>query len=224
MIHKEDNQMIVSSEFRMEIDSILKEALPQGISYDNYRDLVSQLAQSGDTTGEKTESYIDYTLLNNRRMKRWDKTLRLSDEHKETIEAFNRKVIWLVLTESWCGDAAPTIPAMNKIASENRNIELKVLLRDEHPKLMDHFLTNKARSIPKLIMLDAKSLEVIGEWGPRPVVAAKMVADYKREHGKLTAEFREDLQTWYNKDKGQETLKELVGLLTLVNVGNGADL
>ena len=157
-------------------------------------------------------------------MKRWDKTLTLTDQQEKIIRAFNRKVIWLVLTESWCGDAAPTIPVMNKVASLNQNIELKVLLRDEHDRLMDHFLTNGARSIPKLIMLDSASLEVTGEWGPRPATAARMVVDYKQEHGKLTAEFREDLQIWYNRDKGQETLKELISLLTLEDVGNGANL
>ncbi len=206
------------------IASVIKEALPQGISYDAYRELVSGLAEAGDTTGEKTESYIGYTLLNNRRMKRWDKTLKLSDDQKKTIEGLDRKLIWLVLTESWCGDAAPTVPAMNKIANQNQNIEMKILLRDEHPKLMDHFLTNGARSIPKLIMLNANTLEVIGEWGPRPAVAARLVVDYKQEHGQLTAEFREELQNWYNKDKGQETLKELIALLALENVGNRSNL
>jgi hypothetical protein len=216
--------MTVDSQSSKEIKSIIREALPKAMSYEEYRKLVRGMAESGDTTGEKTEAYVGYTLLNNRRMKRWDKTLRLSDEQQNKIKACSRKRIWLVLTESWCGDAAPTVPAMNKIAALNGNIEMKVLLRDEHPNLMDHFLTNGARSIPKLIMLDASSLDVIAQWGPRPARAARMVADYKKEHGKLTAEFREDLQNWYNKDKGQETLHELIELLTLENVSNGTNL
>ena len=214
----------MDSGIKKDIESMIRESLPQAISYEEYRNLVSELAQTGDTTGDKTESYINYTLLNNRRMKRWDKTLRLSEEQEKIIKALNNKVIWLVLTESWCGDAAPTLPAMNKIASLNPDIAMMVLLRDEHTELMDHFLTNGARSIPKLIMLDTNSLEVLGEWGPRPAKAAKMVVDYKQVHGKLTAEFREELQNWYNKDKGQESLKELIDLLALVNVGNGANL
>lgn len=216
--------MIVDPKLNKRIARLLKEALPHASSYEDYRNLVSKLAESGDTTGEKTESYIGYTLLNNRRMKRWDKTLRLSEEQEQTAKAFSSKVIWLVLTESWCGDAAPTLPAMNKIASLNQGIDLKILLRDEHPELMDHFLTNGVRSIPKLIVLDSDSLEVLGEWGPRPAVAARMVQDYKQEHGKLSAAFREDLQNWYNKDKGQHTLNELTELLTLENVSNGSNL
>ena len=218
------NILIMQTGIKKDIQKIIRKSLPFASSYEEYRNLVSELAQSGDTTGEKTESYIAYTLLNNKRMKRWDKTLRITDEQEKAIKSFGGQVVWLVLTESWCGDAAPTLPAMNKIASLNQNIELKVLLRDENKELMDHFLTNEARSIPKLIMLDPKTLDIIEDWGPRPATAAKMVRDYKEEHGKLTAEFREDLQNWYNKDKGQEIMKELINLLTLENIGNGPNL
>lgn len=216
--------MIANSATQNNIDSIIKKALPQATSYEVYRNLVRGLAESENTTGEKTEAYIGYTLLNNKRMKRWDKTIRLSDEQEQAIKAFSGKVIWLVLTESWCGDAAPILPAMNKIASLNQDIELRILLRDEQPELMDHFLTKGARSIPKLIMLDATTMEVLGEWGPRPGVAAQMVRDYKQEHGKLTAEFKEALQNWYNRDKGQSALKELIGLLALENISDRSDL
>ena len=39
------------------------------------------------------------------------------------------------------------------------NIELKIVLRDENEELMNEFLTNGSRSIPKLIVLD-ENLEV----------------------------------------------------------------
>ena len=40
-----------------------------------------------------------------------------------------------------------------------------------------------------------------------------MVNAYKAEHGMLTIEFKEDLQRWYNKDKGQSTIEDLVQLI-----------
>ena len=101
---------------------------------------------------------------------------------------------------------------MNKLAELNPNIDLKIVLRDENLDLMNLFLTNCAQSIPKLVTLDSESHEVKGEWGPRPSAATKMVEDYKTEHGKLTPEFKEDLQVWYNKDKGQNILEDLVSL------------
>jgi len=146
-------------------------------------------------------------------MKRWNKTLKISDEMTQSIVDFSGDVTWLVLTESWCGDAAHLLPIMNKVASLNSNISLRTVLRDENPELMNAYLTNGARSIPKLIMVDNNSGEVLGTYGPRPKILNKMVREYKELHGKLTAEFKEELQVWYNKDKGQTTITELVSFL-----------
>jgi hypothetical protein len=119
----------------------------------------------------------------------------------------------LVLTESWCGDAAQSMPIMNKLAEITNKIHLRVVLRDEHPELMNAFLTNGSQSIPKLIVTDTSTNELIGEWGPRPSVATEMVNSYKREHGSLSAEFKQDLQVWYNKDKGASIVEDLTKLL-----------
>ncbi len=195
---------------------LLEQSLPKAIDYEDYKKLVAQLASEGRTTGpEQKESLINYTQLNDRRMKRWDKTFKIPENTKSFIQKFPKKVIWLVLTESWCGDAAPTMPVMDKIAELNPNISLRVLLRDEHTELMERFLTNNAKSIPKLIALDEATLEVLGEWGPRPSTATKMASDYKEVHGILSPQFKQDLQIWYNKDKGKNTLEDLLGLLAL---------
>ena len=42
-----------------------------------------------------------------------------------------------------------------------------------------------------------------------------MVLDYKTEHGSLTPEFKEDLQGWYNKNKGQNIISDIISLLGL---------
>jgi thiol-disulfide isomerase/thioredoxin len=118
-----------------------------------------------------------------------------------------------VITESWCGDAAHVNPVINKVAEQNPNIDLKFVLRDENPELMDVFLTNGGRAIPKLIMIDNVSGEVTNTFGPRPSIVTQMVVDYKTEHGMLTPEFKEDLQLWYNKNKGQNIIEDLVSLL-----------
>lgn len=197
-------------------EGLIESALTRSYSYREYRDLVNDLALNGGTTGEEQkESLVNYTALNNRRMKRWDKTFKLSESDKLLIEKWNRPVLWLVLTESWCGDAAPSIPVMNKIAEASANITLKAALRDENQELMNIFRTNATLSIPKLIMVDEKSKEVLKSWGPRPTKATQMVEDYKKEKGELTPKFKEDLQNWYNKDKGQNILEDLLQLLAL---------
>ncbi len=194
--------------------ALIEESLPKSRSYTEYRNLVAQMAEEKKSTGsEQTEALTNYTHLNDRRMKRWDKTLRFNEEVVGQISKVNRKITWLVLTESWCGDASPSLPVMHKITELNSNISLKIVLRDENVDLMNRFLTNGGMSIPKLIAIDDSTNEVLGEWGPRSKSATKLVEDYKAAHGQLSAEFKQDLQVWYNKDKGQSVLKDLTSLL-----------
>jgi len=193
---------------------IIEESLIKAISYTEYRNLVDRLVSENATTGAtKTETLIAYTKLNDRRMKRWDKTLKIPLTFEEKIKSVNTKITWLVITESWCGDAAHVLPVMNKISEMNENINFKVVLRDENEALMNQFLTNGNKSIPKLIMIDNRTNNVVSTYGSRPNVVTKLVNDFKNEHGSLTPAFKEGLQLWYNKDKGQSTLEDLTQLL-----------
>lgn len=196
------------------IVNLVQEGIAKAISYQNYSTLVESLvAQDSNTGPEVTEALAAYTVLNHKRMKRLDKTLKITENVQQDIKEYKGKVTWLVLTESWCGDAAQTMPMMQKMADLTEGIDFKVLLRDQNLELMDQFLYNGGRSIPKLIAFDHTTNKVIGDWGPRPTEATKLVDDYKAAHGTLTPEFKQDLQVWYNKDKGQNTLSDLLKLL-----------
>ncbi|MFT5958768.1 MAG: hypothetical protein ACI8VJ_000515, partial [Polaribacter sp.] len=189
---------------------IIANSLQKTISYTDYRALVSNLLAEGKATGpEQSEDLTNYSRLNDRRMKRLDKTIKISEEAMLEFQKLKQPQTWLVLTEGWCGDAAQNIPVLNKIAEATAHIDLKIVLRDEHLPLMDLFLTNGGRSIPKLIALD-KDNNVINSWGPRPTTATKMVADYKEKNGALDLAFKEDLQVWYNKDKGKSVQEDFV--------------
>lgn len=196
------------------LNDIISESLKNSMTYAEYRALVTTLVEEQSATGnDKSEAMVAYTQLNDRRMRRWDKTAKVADATKTTIENFDKKVTWLVISESWCGDAAHVMPILNKVAELNDAIDYKIVLRDDNEALMDQFLTNGGKSIPKLIMLDSETNTVLNTYGPRPTVATNMVQAYKAEHGMLTPEFKEDLQRWYNKDKGQSTIEDLVNLL-----------
>jgi hypothetical protein len=196
------------------VKEIIKTSLKNSFSYDDYKELVKRLVQEESTTGEqKTEVLANYTKLNHRRMKRWDKTLKIGDKQVNEIGQYDKKVTWLVLTESWCGDAAHIMPVINRVTSLNNLIDFKVVLRDENLELMNSFLTNGNQSIPKMIAIDNETGEVVSTYGPRPSDATELVNEYKQKHGKLTPEFKEDLQRWYNKDKGQNALDDLIKLL-----------
>ena len=184
------------------------------MTYSKYRALVETLVEEGKSTGEmQSDDLTNYSFLNNKRMERLDKKGVVPEEYVEKIKQFNRPVEWIVLTESWCGDAAQILPFINKVADLNEHIDLKIALRDENLELMDQHLTNGGRAIPKLIMRDKATKEVIDTFGPRPSEATKMVETYKNTYGTLTPEFKKDLQLWYTKNKGKNAINDLVSLL-----------
>ena len=194
--------------------NVIASSLKKAMTYKQYKALMSQLVAEDATTGEdQTEALINYTKLNDRRMKRLDKTVKLAEAIEEKAKNYTKRVTWLVLTESWCGDAAQLLPVMNKVAGLSDQIDLKIVMRDENPELMDRFLTNGGRAIPKLIAIDEAAKQVVGEFGPRPSIATRMVDDFKAQHGSLTPEFKQDLQIWYNKDKGRNAAEDLAKLL-----------
>ena len=196
------------------INKIIKESLLRSMSYSDYSALMSNLVSKGMTTGANpTAALGNYTMLNEKRMKRLDKKVTLSAAVEQKVNLVQKTQTWLVLTESWCGDAAHIIQVLNKIAELNPNITLKVVLRDENEALMNAFLTNGNKAIPKLIMYDEQQETVLDAFGPRPSVATAMVNEYKQKNGALDAEFKKDLQLWYNKDKGQNTVKDVLKLL-----------
>jgi len=196
--------------------ALIREASERSMTYEVYRALVDKLAEEGKSTGpNQTEALTNYTQLNSQRMRRWDKKIKIDDTLAARIAKITSPITWIVLTESWCGDASPSLPVMQKIAALNPNITLKVVLRDENLELMNRFLTNNAMSIPKLITVNDATNQVDGVWGPRPSIATQMVIDYKAAHGQLTPEFKQDLQVWYNKNKGENILEDLIKLLPL---------
>ena len=189
---------------------MIKNSLPKAISYEGFEHLIDRLLLEGKTTGEdQSEFMVSLTKLNRQRMKRIDNTLEFTPEQLAPFKQITKGQLWLVISEAWCADGAQIVPVLEKIAQSNPLIDLKIVLRDENPDLMNLYLTNGGKAIPILIIADAQSLEVLHVWGPRPKVATQMVEAYKKEHGKLTPEFKEDLQKWYNQDKGQSILSDL---------------
>jgi hypothetical protein len=191
---------------------ISSEIIEQGYSYDEYRDLIDELLSEGKTTGENhSESMLHFTKMNVHRMKRHDKRTDLNDELVEKLDDVNDEWIWLVLTEAWCGDAAQSLPIINKMAEASDNITLRLVLRDENLDLMDQFLQNgRSRSIPKLICINAKTHDVVGDWGPRPQEAQELYDSLRNDTELKYQEVAEKLHKWYADDKGQEIQKEFI--------------
>ncbi|NNG16196.1 MAG: thioredoxin family protein [Gemmatimonadales bacterium] len=114
---------------------------------------------------------------------------------------------FLVIAEDWCGDASNTVPVVAKLADHVAGLNLKIIRRDEHPEVMDRYLTNGSRSIPIVIALDA-GFQELGHWGPRPEELQRFVMEHRSIVPK--GELYPQVRRWYAKDRGQAILKEVL--------------
>lgn len=173
----------------------------------------------GRTTAEapsmNTEDYLHYTELNLKRTSRVEKTIKLSDDMKTALDKITTKQHWVVLAESWCGDVPHNLPVIHKMAVYQSLIELHILLRDQNLDIMDAYLTNGGRSIPKLIAFDQTLEKELFTWGPRPEPLTHEIGKLK-EVGAEYPEIIEASQKWYNKDKAATLQREFIELIRKV--------
>ncbi|MDA6072422.1 thioredoxin family protein [Flavobacterium sp. AC] len=201
--------------------SSIAKALFRSHTYPEYRKLVADLLLDGKSTGnEQSESLTNYSKLNDARMNRLDKTVKITDAIISRIEKLEHKYIWLVISEGWCGDAAQILPVINKMAlASHKKIDLRIVLRDENEGLMNEYLTNGARAIPKVIIICKEAGIVRADWGPRPRGASELIANYKKEFGVLDEKIKTDLQLWYLADKGISVQEELTEIVENIQYG-----
>ena len=191
-----------------------KTLLKESFTFEEYIQLLGRLVEESGTSGpEQSEQRVIFTKLNLQRTRRILKTLALSDEIKKRMAGVGSEMLWIVIVESWCGDVPHNLPYIHAISELSDRVTLKVILRDENPEIMDRFLTDGTRSIPKMICLDPESCEVAGTWGPRPA-GARLLVSAMTGSPAITREMRnEAVQRWYNENKGQELQSELFQII-----------
>lgn len=189
-------------------------ALFNSCTYLEYKQIISDLLFEGKSSGnEQSEDLLQYSTLNEIRLRRLDKTINVPEEISEKLKSFESEYIWLVIAEGWCGDAAQILPILNKMTLETDKIDLRIVFRDANDELMSHFLTNGARAIPKLLIIDKESGEVCKHWGPRPKGATDLIRNYKEKFGVVDTEAKTQLQLWYLHDKGLSVQSEVVEMM-----------
>lgn len=202
-------------------EQITPEVIRAALSYDEYRKLMMRVTQEKTNTGPaKTEELAHYTALNWQRMQRVEKTLVLPPHLQAPLQNLERRIYFLIFTESWCGDAAQNIPAIEQLVDASPALQSGYLLRDENESLFSHYLTNGGKSIPKLAALDADTGEELFTWGPRPRGAQELVDANKAipEAERPTYDkFSVILQQWYNSNRGVAVAEEIVDLITRLN-------
>lgn len=194
-------------------DVLLLEKFDDGLSYSDYwkqfeLKLNSQTIGNLSTVEEEKRNQLK---LNFQRSSRITRTYNISESLKNVMDKLEIKQNWILITEDWCGDSAQNVPYIAKIAEYSPKIELRIVSRDQNLDLMDKYLTNGARSIPKLIAFDDQGDELF-QWGARPIEAQALVTQLKNE-GKTKSEFLEALHLWYGKNRGKNLESEFHEIL-----------
>lgn len=199
------------------MQEIIKNSLANSFTYADYRREIKNLLREGKSTGfEQSDALTKYSELNEVRMNRLEKTIQITEEVTQSLQNLQSHYIWLVISEGWCGDAAQLVPIIHKMAELSEKIDFRIVLRDENEALMNQFLTNGGKAIPKLLILDAETLTVLSDWGPRPEGAKNLILDYKAQHGVVDETAKTELQKWYLHDKGISTQNEIMVLVEKV--------
>ena len=197
---------------------ITSELLGKAYSYQSYKELILNLLSENKATGNSSsENLITHAKLNLENMELKEKTTFIGIELKYELNKLRRPMIFLIIGEAWCGDVAQNLPVIYLISQLNKNIELKILLRDENPEVMSQFLTNGARAIPVCIMLDRLTLNVIGKWGPRPAPAQSIMMEFKKNPEFSRDEVIKRISNWYNEDMSETIQNEFLELLQIIN-------
>lgn len=198
----------------MNFTEIKYRLIEKGMSYTEYiNKIIDELANTDAAElKDKELSRFNFKTLNLRRSSRIIRNYKVSAELKNIIAEITEPQLWMIITESWCGDSAQNLPYIAAIARENFLINLRIILRDSNPDIMDQYLTNGTRSIPKLIAFDIAGEELF-RWGPRPKAVIELINQWKAE-GMEKPVWTEKLHIWYSKNKGSELEKDFIELIT----------
>ena len=190
--------------------------VPYIMNYQEYQELFNQILNAENPQPPYNDPhYLQYTKLNQARMKRWDRQLPLNEALVAAIVNLTENQHWIIITEPWCGDAAHTLPLMIALAALNKKITYDIQLRDSEPFLIHSYLTGTSKSIPKLIVRNESGNDLF-TWGPRPRPAQKLREQLVADHAEYEV-IASALQQWYNQDKGKAFNEELLALFNLLN-------
>lgn len=186
----------------------LKKYWDEAVNYDQYlKDSEKRIAELQQSVSEEEKTYLSYYDLGLTRMNRVNKTYKPQPELLEQLDSKNFKGKILIISEGWCGDAVMIVPVIHYFFEGKA--EVKITYRDQND-LIDSYLTNGAKSIPIVILLD-ENFEEISHWGPRPEFGMELLKKFKSNPETYNADdFHNELQIYYTKNKGLDIITEML--------------
>ncbi len=189
------------------------------MSYSEYLSIIDGLLLQGKTTGEdQSLAHVEKAPLNRQRMKRLDKTAIVTEELKSHIDQLPIPISFLILTEGWCGDASQSIPYIHKMVVESKGKLMDFyLLRDENLALMNQFLTDGSKAIPKVIAIHSETGDFLFSWGSRPKEIQSWYMNLKKDISLSKEELSLQLHQYYTNDKGQKLQEDFIELFNKIS-------
>jgi thiol-disulfide isomerase/thioredoxin len=103
----------------------------------------------------------------------------IRDEHQEFFA--DQALHFLVITEDWCIDSVQFIPVLARLAQDNKDIDIRVLRRDENTDLAEQYPRKDGyNAIPVVVIFDSDGNE-LGSIVERPEQASKEMAEETRK-------------------------------------------
>lgn len=193
---------------------VTKEQLKTALNFQEYLDFTQHIIDNKTPAAPYDDSkMMQYAIDNLARMKHVLDTISIEKKLYNHLSNLQKKLVWVILTEPWCGDAAQTVPALAAFANISPNISFKILLRDSNLEVMDMYLTNGGRSIPKLVCIDKEKWQELGTWGPRPQTLQQRVLAQKENTELSFGEKVRQIQAWYEENKTHDLQLEFIDLL-----------
>lgn len=190
-----------------------KSYIAKSVLFEDYLKAFEDVVETNIKLPEEKQIHnFKYYPLNLQRTHRILKQYVVTDELLNAINALDKPLHWLVITEPWCGDASQIVPIIAKIAQASEGkIQLHLVYRDENLELINQHLTNSGRAIPKILQLDDE-YNFVAHWGPRPAAAQQLMLSLK-EQGIPHDDFITTVHKWYAENKAADISTELLALI-----------
>lgn len=187
------------------------------MDFQQYLDLFQDILSNPNAPAPYNNiDYLDYAKLNWTRQQRWLKTGVVDAVLAAFIAGIRKPQQWIIITEPWCGDASHTVPFIHKLTQLNPLINVSYQLRDAEPFLIEQYLTNGGKAIPKLVIRDEEGKDLL-VWGPRPEECQVLYMSLTGAQADF-ATIKTELQKWYNQDRGTMFQRELLEMLSKVAI------
>ena len=143
---------------------------------DKYWDMNQEFYRSKFEEGLDYKAYMKAS--KEQESSRWqpvyDRVL-LTDEQKQLLGGFTRKMNVLCISGAWCGDCVRQGPVLGRIAEASDAIDLRFVDRDANPDLRDRLRILGGSRVPVVIFLSEDFLEC-GHFGARTLSTYRKMA------------------------------------------------